>query len=51
MDVENYSFSKVTIVIISRSIAFLNFYFRWKRNVHQILQEKFSYIIKHYKLQ
>lgn len=50
MDVE-IIFSKVSTVIMIQSIAFLNFYFTLKRNVQRILQEKFSYVIKHYKPQ
>lgn len=51
MDVKDYSFSKITTVIMTWSIAFLNVYSSWKRNLQRIREEKFSYVIKHYKLQ
>lgn len=50
MDME-IIFSKITTVIMIQSTAFLNFYFSWKRNVQGIVQEKFFYVMKHYKPQ
>lgn len=50
MDVE-IIFSKITTVIMIQSTAFLSFYFSWRRNVQGILQEKFFYVMKHYKPQ